>query len=343
MMSGFENWLSSHDSMSGTYSLLLWAAGVLTALVIIVAVLAVREFAARDIVDVMLRTMAVLVVAVLAWTWLDYSMLRERLAERHALDARASELTAQAIAPGSALACLNAVEDDTVEAACEQALFARPQALAAALAYVDARISLLADGLAYAGRDPSYEGVLQGPRLALEADRFGIVAHVLASRGCTAEECPAFKLLRITSHVRANLREKAFESRVAAHSAGWPNNSAASTGAAVSSAPATASTTTAAAAPPAATTTTPGTPMASKFNFPSSASIPPVSIMSPEPTGTIQPNKADPATAAPAPKPQTARRQTANRPPSAPAKPLPPPPLTAPPPASAPAPVPTPQ
>ena len=31
---------------------------------------------------------------------------------------------------------------------------------------------------------------------SIETDRFGIVAHILATRGCTASQCPEFKLLR---------------------------------------------------------------------------------------------------------------------------------------------------
>lgn len=319
-MSGLEHWLSG-DSMSGAFMLLLWAAGVLTAVVFVVAMLAFRDFAARETIGVLLRTAMVLMVAVLGWTWLDYSILRERLAERRALDARASELTARAIAPGSALACLNALENEAVETACEQAVFASPQAVAAAIAYVDARLTLLADGLKYANRDRSYAKALERPRRALEADRFGIVAHVLANRGCSAEDCAAFKFLRDTSRLRASLKERAFESHVAKHASAWsPNNTTASA---------------AAPAPPASafpsapqSQSAPSASSVSRFNFPSSASIPPVNIMAAEPTGSVPPNTSDGSAAPPASERQTppARRQSANKPPPGPAKPLPPPP-----------------
>ena len=55
-MSGSELLLSGHDSISGTLMLLLWAAGVVTALVIVVGVLSYRDFAMRDMVDAFLRT-----------------------------------------------------------------------------------------------------------------------------------------------------------------------------------------------------------------------------------------------------------------------------------------------
>jgi hypothetical protein len=323
-MSGFEHWLAGHDSMTGTLVLLLWTAGVVTALAIVIGVLAFREFAMRDTIAVLLRTAGVLVGAVLVWAWLDSSMLREYAAERRALDARATELTARAIAPGSALACLNAVGNEVVETACEQALFASPQAAAAAVAYVDARLTLLADGLDYAGRNRSYASELDRPRRALEADRFGIVAHVLASRGCTADDCAAFKLMQDTTRVQANLKERLFAARVAQYAANWPA-SAVATASAANPAPAT--------TPP---SWAPGAPVASKFSFPSSASIPPVSIMSPEPADNAPASNASGATAAPPAagrQTQPARRQSADRASSgqgAPPVRLPPPPAVPP-------------
>ena len=305
-MSGFEYWLAGHDSMTGTFMLLLWAAGVVTALVIVIGVIAFREFAMRDTIAVLLRTAGVLVGAMLVWTWLDFSMLREYGAERRALDARSTELTARAIAAGSALACLNAVGNDVVETACERALFASPQAVAAAVAYVDARLALLADGLDYASRNSSYATELDRPRRDFEADRFGIIAHVLANRGCTAEECAAFKLMQDTTRVRANLKERLFEARVAQYAANWPGGSAptASVTGPAASIPTPVSSALPALAPSA---------VASKFSFPSAASIPAVSIMSPEPADKTLPSNASGAPAAPESQPQPTRRQPSNR------------------------------
>ena len=61
-----------------------------------------------------------------------------------------------------------------------------------------ARLTLLADGLAFARHgDPDFAATLAGLRRAIELDRFGIAAHVLAVRdGCTAERCAAFALLQ---------------------------------------------------------------------------------------------------------------------------------------------------
>ena len=64
---------------------------------------------------------------------------RDHDADRRALEIRAQALTSHALAPGSPLACLDAVAGDSVDAACEKALFASPATVAAASAYAAAR------------------------------------------------------------------------------------------------------------------------------------------------------------------------------------------------------------
>src|SRR5262245_19666497 len=83
---------------------------------------------------------------------------QERAAERRALQARESELTTVAAAPASALACLDAIAGEAVERLCEKAIFATPEATAAAVSYVSGRLALLADEFAYAKRyDNTFE------------------------------------------------------------------------------------------------------------------------------------------------------------------------------------------
>jgi hypothetical protein len=158
---------------------------------------------------------------------------------------------------------------ETTEAACEQAVFAGPSAIAAAVSYTAARLKLLADGAAHAQRgDRGYAPSLAPLRQALESDRFGIVAHVLALRdSCTELQCDAFSLLQDASRVQANLRDRTFDMLVGRHSAEWPGKMAT-----------TAATTATTAAP-----TIVATPPSPQFDFPSAASIPPVSIMNAEP------------------------------------------------------------
>jgi len=55
------------------------------------------------------------------------------------LDERLAALLVRAVAPGSALSCLDELAGETVEAACEKAVFASPEAVSAAVAYVTAK------------------------------------------------------------------------------------------------------------------------------------------------------------------------------------------------------------
>src|SRR5215203_7178831 len=89
------------------------------------------------------------------WCWHSYALvyrvsIQEQAADRRSLETRLAELTARSLAPGSALGCLDAVASALVENACERPLFASPEAVAAAVEYVDARFSLLASSTALA-------------------------------------------------------------------------------------------------------------------------------------------------------------------------------------------------
>ncbi|MFL6796941.1 MAG: hypothetical protein ACJ8F3_05965 [Xanthobacteraceae bacterium] len=211
-------------------------------------------------------------LALAAWAWLEQLAGQDRAAERRALESRSFELTSRALMPGSPLACLDAIAGDAVEQACERALFASPDTSAAAIAYVAAQLALLAQDHEHADRGTS--SAIAPLRRALEADRYGLVAHVLAGRyGCTAERCSAYLLLEDSTKIRTNLTERAFEERIRIHIARW------------SSSPTRAS----AAAEPVLTPgkaegPSSGGKIASDPNYlPSSSSIPPVSIMSVEP------------------------------------------------------------
>ncbi len=292
---------------SGAAVLPGWAVAVAAAFILAVGVLAsLREGRSGPLAGVSV----VLVILFAGWLALDQSARRDLAAERRALDQRAFELTARALLPGSALACLDAAAGDRVETACEKALFASPETTAAAVSYVAAQLALLAASNEYARRGG------QGPALAplrraVEADRFGVVAHVLATRdGCTPARCGAFFLVQDASRIGANLVSRPFESLVEAHAAGWPQ---ASDGRPVASMPG-------AAAAPAA-----GAKAPNNLYFPSAASIPPVSIMTPEPAAPAadktqdkaqdKPRGAtDEASAAPARKPSPGAQQT--RPPA---------------------------
>jgi hypothetical protein len=253
----------------------------------------------------------VLMVALAGWWVLDYFARRDILAERQALDTRAFELTARAVAPGSALACLDAIAGDVVGDACEKALFASPEATAAAVSYVAAQLSLLASAGDHARRAGVGSSVTQ-LRHAIEADPFGIVAHILSFRdGCTPAQCGMFALLQDPSRVRANLAERVFEARLKTYAAAWP----ASGGRPVASN-----------APPAAApqpTAATGPRVPTPLYCPSSSSIPPVNIMTAEPAAPQPPHDTTGAAETPgAPrKPPPARQQPSSA--AAPPRPAP--------------------
>src|SRR5207244_12906612 len=129
---------------------------------------------------------------------------------------------ARAFAPGSPLACLDAVAGETVEVLCEKAIFASPEATAAAVSYAAAQLALLAEGSEHARRHPGYGAKPSHLRHAVEFDRFGLVAHVLALReGCTRDRCRAFAFMNDRTRVSANLSARTYDSYVARHVASW--------------------------------------------------------------------------------------------------------------------------
>jgi hypothetical protein len=203
---------------------------------------------------------------------------------------RAAQLTAQVLAPGSPLACLDATGGETVEAACEKAIFAAPATVAAASSYTAARLTLLSDMAAHVKAGGNLDSVFLSLRRALEADRFGFVAHIVAVRdGCTSNRCGTLALLRDPERVRANLSAQTFDRYLDRYLPLWGQ----------------AETPVADAGPSSTATLTANQPppvqgpkkVVVDADFPSAASIPAISIMNPEPK-TAPANVANEARAA---------------------------------------------
>jgi hypothetical protein len=270
-------------SATETLSLPVWGVFLLAAMVVGLSVVATLRVGTRGTVTSILRYSFFALCLLLAWTYFERVTWRERADERRALEARMIELTGRSLIPGSPLACLDAAAGESIENACERAVFATPESAAAAVSYTAARISLLSDAMDFSNRgDGTYEIAVVGLRRAIEVDRFGLTAQVLAMRdGCTDEKCDALALLRDPSRVIANLRDKTFEQYVGRHVGEWMSRTPNAPG--VAGAPFT---------PRAATSR-------ATINFPSAASIPPVSIMNNEPGMTGQ-SGMDPEPRAPA-------------------------------------------
>lgn len=247
-------------------------AGALAALVFVMVVLAARGTASR----LLLALSASAVAALAIFAILDRLVTNERAAEQRALLERNLQLSAAAVAPGSPLACLDSAAGEQVENACEKAVFADAQSTASAVAYLGARLQLLADATVLAQRgQPEPLSAMVGTRRAIELDRYGIAAHVLAVRdGCTAERCAAFAMLQDVATLKANLKVQAFDSYVARYASAWSNSESL----AEKQPQATPAPVASASQPPLV-----AHPLDSRYDFPSAASIPPVSIMNSEP------------------------------------------------------------
>ena len=187
------------DVAAGTLTISIWAAGAASAVFVVAIVLAIGKAGAPSVISALFRVAIILVAVYAGWAYMQRSTQEDQAAERRSLDERSAALMARAVAPGSALSCLDEFAGETVEAACERAMFASPEAVAAAVNYVGAKLTLLADGTQHAQRvDSTFAADLVPIRAALEVDRFGIVAHVLAQRdGCSLDRCDALSWLRI--------------------------------------------------------------------------------------------------------------------------------------------------
>lgn len=267
-----------------------WEVGAIAALIAIVCLLALR----RTIPGwrgVAVRLAVVLVAIAATVGYFQLAADRELAAERRALQARQADLAARALTPGLPLACLDGDAGEAVETACEKAIFARPETTAAAIVYVTARLTLLADAQRLAGPDDEdFSPAIAALRRALELDRYGIAAHVLATReGCSVEACRAFAWVEDPTALKANLKAQAFDAYVQRYAAVW--NAPAEV---VKEADK---------PPPVAEAPPPSAPapssFAGRYDFPSAASIPPVSIMNKEPPRPAEGDTAAALSAAP--------------------------------------------
>ena len=172
-MSAFFGRFPGLDPATGMLSLPLWAGGAAAALFVVLCLLAFSRAGREGAIGGLARLALVLIGASVTLVFFDGSAKRDLAAERRALDARALDLLTRAALPGSALACLDAVAGDTVEASCEKALFVTPETTAAAVSYVSAQLALLDDFKDHTRRARTAEPVaLINLRRAAESDRF---------------------------------------------------------------------------------------------------------------------------------------------------------------------------
>jgi hypothetical protein len=219
-----------------------------------------------------------------------------------------------ATAPLPQLSCIDELAGDAVLAACEKALFGSAESVAAAVAYAASQITLLTSLGDVATANKGAGSDLLALRRAVERDRYGLMAYVLMARDrCTPSACRAFRSLTDTRQIAANMEDRAYESLIMRYAAAW-NAPQAAPGMI-------------AALPPSVPTGKP-----TNAEFPTSASTPPVNIMTPEPPLGAAPKPSSSAAAAPAspaaPRPAAATppappsaQTAAKKPPPAPKRP----------------------
>jgi hypothetical protein len=271
-------------------------AATLLVLFLLVSFVSVRRSGSYAPVAALFGIPALMVIAWSAWNFADHAEKGQRVAERESLNARRLQLSAVAMTPGSPLACLEGGVGETVDSPCEAVIFRTPETVAAATAYVEAELRLLADGFDYAHRaDNLYYNALTQLRSGLQADRYGFVAHVLMTRdGCTVDSCVVLSwLLRDSGVVKANMAARRLENNVARYATTWNGQKGF---------PAAAAVVPPSAAPPLAAAVS-SVPVTRPIDFPSAASIPPVNIMTDAPTAAVEAPPAPPAAAPPARRP----------------------------------------
>lgn len=173
-------------------------------------------------VAVLSQLAVVAVVAGAAYFGLKQTEDSARLLERKAIEDRAAALLAQSNQPGSVLGCLHVAATSTLDEACEQAIFAEPQRVASAVGITADHVALLYDATLYAVREPAFLERFEGLRRSLEADPYGLVAHVFAKdHKCIPDSCTRYRILKDTDKVKANLTAQKFEGLLAKHKQNW--------------------------------------------------------------------------------------------------------------------------
>lgn len=251
------------------------AAAAVFALILIIALLRADRSVANGVLGI-ITLLAVSVAGFASW----------RMFVDSAAPSLRSTDASRSISAMPALACVDDLAGDAVQAACERALFGAPETIAAAVSYASTRLAQLTALGDVAAANKRMTPEIDRLRRSIERDRYGLIAYVLnAQERCVPDECAAYRSLTDHSRIAANMNEHAYEMAVTRASASWQG----ATGGAL------------AAAAPAAPEAPSGKPV--NIDYATSASIPPISIMTepsqPAPKPAAAPAAATAPTAAP--------------------------------------------
>src|SRR5258705_13887801 len=113
------------------------------------------------------------------------------LGQSPSVETRSSQTVSAAL---PALSCIDDLAGETVLTACEKVLFGSAESTAAALSYAASQIARLTAFGDVAAANASMTPELQMVRRAVERDRYGLMAYVLAARDhCTPSDCASFR------------------------------------------------------------------------------------------------------------------------------------------------------
>jgi hypothetical protein len=300
-------WAISLDQLWRSATLPMWlafVAAVFFSLIVLVTLLRSEKSVANG---------ALTVITLLAIGVAAAATLRSPVtAEKPATPAPANAQFASAL---PALSCLDELAGDMVLAACEKSLFASPESVAAAVSNSAALLDRLRSHGDVAAADKAMTPELALLRRAVERDRYGLFAYVLQVRDrCMPESCPAYASFTDHKQIASNMGERFYEGLLTRYAPAW--NAPPVAAAAAPPVPGVASLS---GLPPSLPTGKP-----TNAEFPSSSSIPPISIMTDTP---VRAPAADAKAAPrPAPKKQAAPKEAAREAPrpqaAAPAAPV---------------------
>lgn len=256
-----------------------WAAGALLALVAAAYILARKDLILANPMRLLVSVTGAFAVALLALYLVQsidqWNLTHQRNADRLALETREHDLSTKALVL-SGLACLDLRGNDLIENSCEKLLFSGPGEVSAAISYISARLSLFAEESTYARRNAeAFKHSRAAVQRAAVRDRFGLYAHVLRVEfRCSQTECVFFPIMQDPARLKANLKERVFDALVNRYAVTWADTHVPQT----------------TGSPQAATQSSQrATPMRG-LDLPSATgSIPPVSIMAPEPAVSSAP------------------------------------------------------
>ncbi|MBI5130200.1 MAG: hypothetical protein HZA66_12225, partial [Rhodopseudomonas palustris] len=210
----WASWSAAADRILHSPNMPVWAAiaaAVVFTLILIIALLRADRSVANGVLGIV-TLLAVGVAGFAAW----------RLFVDGAGPALRSADASRSINAMPALACVDDLAGDAVQAACERALFGSPETVAAAVSYASTRLAQLTSKGDVAAANKRMTPELDRLRRSIERDRYGLIAYVLTAQDrCVPDQCAAFQSLTDPSRIAANMNEHLYEMTVTRAAPSW--------------------------------------------------------------------------------------------------------------------------